>query len=172
MTDFTLLECGNFGFSKFARLDYFNIIGGIKIGACWQKACNGGDIWPVPRAIFHIFFAHWLFRNVHDVIVAEKPSYKWHPDALATVFVLLRIVVHVCNRMSSKGIGIPDLVVLISIPMTGIVIWQAQKAINTACGQPDGESNSRLTALNYLWAGLGFVIICMAVIGLMLPDSQ
>jgi len=131
------------------------------------KAHTQESLWPVPRAIFTIFFAHSLFRNVNDTIEAEGRDHSWDPGALATWYVMAQIANRILDRLpdSADKLVVP-LELVIMLPVVGTILYFAQRAINVACGDPAGASNSRLTWANYLWLIAGFVILVLILLGI------
>lgn len=118
------------------------------------------EVWPIPRAIFSLFFTHSLFNLIDFRLKDREIVHSWSPGSLATVYVCLLLVEAVVERLSTNNIGSP-LTDIISIGILPVLVWplyQAQRAANAACGDPDGESNSRLTWANWLWiiAGMAF----------------
>ncbi|MES2106349.1 MAG: hypothetical protein V4634_20180 [Pseudomonadota bacterium] len=133
-----------------------------------HKIRTGESSWPVMRAIFSIFFAHSLFEAVDRSLRASGKEFSWDPRATATGFVLLQIASSILDRLSSKNVGSPytDLLSLALLPLLAWRIYIAQQAINIACGQPNGESNSKLSIANFIWLGLGLIFWVLMIIGL------
>ncbi len=115
------------------------------------------NIWPVPRSIFQIFFAHSLFEKI-DIRLRDKGlELSWSPSGLATGFVILSIIETSANRAAFKEIGSPvtDLIGFAILPTIGMILYKVQKMANLAMGNIHGPSNSKLTVANYLWIGFG-----------------
>jgi hypothetical protein len=125
-----------------------------------QKRRYKLDIWPIPRAIFLIFFAHSLNREIDFRLKRVDPRYRWSASANATVFVIFYIVNNLMDRLAAREIGSPitEILALLTLLPTAYALLQAQKAANAACGDPNGDRNRRLTAANYFWLVLGFVL--------------
>jgi hypothetical protein len=139
------------------------------------KLATGEKIWPLPRAIFSIFFVHSLFRaanNQRDREHGDLPA--WNHSQQATIIVLLLIISQVMDRMSSKSIGSPITDVLSLLVLFPLVACyaSAQVRINEACGEPLGSSNNRFTVGNYIWMVLGALMWALVGIGLFLPAEQ
>lgn len=132
-----------------------------------QKRRYKLDIWPVPRAIFQIFFAHSLNREIDFRLGRVDAKYRWSPGAHATSFVVCSILSNIMDRLSARSIGSPytDALALLLLFPLAYSMLQAQKAANAACGDPQGLSNTRLTVANYIWMILGFVLWAMAALG-------
>lgn len=140
------------------------------------RADNGidGTVWPLPRAIFSIFFIHSLFYAVDTHAKEKQRPLGWNVDGLATPLVLLIIVSYVLNRLSYKSIGSPitDILSLLILVPTWFALRKAQECINQSCGDPEGESNNHLTAANYFWIALGTVLWLLIAAGLLLPETE
>lgn len=123
------------------------------------------DVWPIPRAIFNIFFTHSLCRYVDDRIRREGLRHDWSPGAIATAYVAFVLIERISDRMN-RGPD-PDVLLivtgLVAIFAAMLMTWRMQVAINVACREPDGESNDRLSAANYAWMAVGLVIIALVI---------
>lgn len=124
------------------------------------RSASKEDIWPVPRAIFSIFFVHSLLRHVYEKIINAEKSIKVDPRSYATPLVVLIIISEVLDRCAKKSIGSPytDIAsIAILIPLA-LQFRQVQIAINIACDDSDGASNREFTSANYVWIVLGFIL--------------
>jgi len=131
------------------------------------------SIWPVARGIFSIFFIHSLFREVKTYGRNKAALAAWNNESLATQLVLFTILGNLLDRLSARSIGSPytDIAsLLIMAPLLGLLLG-AQQMINVGCGDPDGESNSRLTTANYVWIAIGLVFWGFAIFGFMSPEA-
>jgi len=130
---------------------------------------TGEKLWPIPRAIFYIFFTHSLFNKVDANLKAREIEFAWSPNLLATLFVILSIAGNVLDRLSFREIGSPytDVVSIAILPVALLILLKAQQAINLSEDDPEGSSNSRFTVFNYLWIGLGFLFWALIVLGLL-----
>jgi hypothetical protein len=131
------------------------------------RAHTQESLWPVPRAIFTIFFTHSLFRRVNETIEAQDLEYSWDPGTLATWYVLAQIANRIMDRLpdSTDKVVVP-IELIIMLPVVGYILCCAQRAINVACGDPTGASNKRLTWANYLWLVIGFLTLVLILLGL------
>ena len=138
------------------------------------KLRTGRDMWPPMRGIFYIFFTHSLFADVDENIKSSGRSYSWNLSSLATLFVLVTIASAVLDRLSAKSVGSPitDLISLALVPVMPVFLLKAQHAINFACDDPSGSTNSRMTIANWLWMALGAVFWLMGLAGLYLVFFQ
>ncbi len=135
----------------------------------YYKISSNSNIWPVPRAIFSIFFTHSLFRAVQGVIQAKNKEFNWNPAGLATTYVVFSILSQVLDRLSMKEIGSPytDILSLLCLPVIYFALAAAQNAINFSQNDPEGISNSTYTPANYVWFVLGAMLWLLVTIGLM-----
>lgn len=120
---------------------------------------NNESLWPIPRALFSIFFAHSLTNKINDRLEQQKSNLFWSPGLYATLYVVFLIVDRVSARMAMRGVGEPwsDIVSLMTIFVIAAVLLPVQKAANEACGDPKGESNKSLTPANYAWLIVGSI---------------
>lgn len=162
---------------KFLLL-FFGTVGIYSVYWFWRhwklhKIDKKLDIWPVPRAIFQIFFAHSLNREVDYLIQRKRLRFDWSPGGLATLFVVASLVSGVADRLSWNGIGSPisDLVSLATLLPVGYCLLRTQQAANLACDDPAGDTNRRLTVANYVWLAVGALWWLLVAVGLMLPEE-
>ncbi len=134
------------------------------------QASTGEKIWPIPRAIFNIFFAHALFAKVDGTLNQHDRSFNWSPRALATGYVVLSIISNILDRLSMKEIGSPatDALSFLVLPAIYFTLATPQKAINIAVGDPEGEANSHLSGANFAWMGFGALLWIVSAIGLLM----
>lgn len=137
------------------------------------KHASGQELWPVARAFFAIFFTHALYREADAKLKRDGRSHDWRPAELATLFVVGLIVNNVVDALSRKNIGYPitDIASLALLPVLAWVTWLGQRGLNAAAGDPEGRSNARFTALNYVLCALGAVMLVLACVGVMLPPE-
>ncbi|GHC64369.1 hypothetical protein [Roseibacillus persicicus] len=132
------------------------------------KAKTGEGMWPVMRAWFNIFFTHNLFGQFESGARAAGAKDVASLTGFATLCVVLSITENATGRLSAKSIGSPytDLVQLLVSPIIGFCLWKAQLVANVACGDPEGEQNSNLTAANWVWIVIGALFWLMVFLGL------
>lgn len=128
------------------------------------------DIWPVPRAIFQIFYMHSLFAKIDETLGRKKIEYSWSPSTLATGYVVLSILSQVLDRLSAKEIGSPitDLLSFGILPLLMLILMQAQAAINLSQDDEFGSRNSQFSVANWLWILLGVIFWAFVGIGLLM----
>lgn len=135
----------------------------------WKEYKNysGQAIWPVPRAIFSIFFTHRLFSNIQLSMTSNKKIFDWYPGALATVYVVLSIISSILDRLSRQDIGSPisDILSILIIPFVFLPLFKAQKAINYSQGDPEGLANNSFTTANFIWIVIGSLYWLLVLYG-------
>jgi hypothetical protein len=115
------------------------------------------SIWPVPRAIFSIFFIHSLFRKVKALGQGQPQVAAWRDSLGAWWLVVLSIAISILDRLERKSIGMPYssyfgyLLMLLLL----FAYLKAQSMINASCGDAEGKSNDRLTGANWVWIVIG-----------------
>ena len=159
MPKFWIMYLGTFGF--------YGIYWNYRHWAHYKQATNG-DLWPVMRAIFSVFFTHELFRAIDDRLKRQNISRAWSPEGLATTVVVLLLLGSVCDRLSFKNIGSPytDYIALGTMPLLAYFRHYAQQAANAACNDPAGQGNARCTIANFIWLALGGIFWLLVLIGL------
>lgn len=123
------------------------------------KRANASSEWPLPRAIFSIFFIHSLFEKVHTKVLLINADFEWDYRSHATTLVVLQLIANLLDRATMRSVGSPVTDVL-SVLWLLPLAWQfyrAQICINAACGDPEGVKNSKFTVANYVWMVIGAV---------------
>lgn len=138
------------------------------------KRRDNDDSWPVPRAIFYIFFTHSLLTDVSETLKRKTIEFAWQPSAIASVFVILTIADTVIGRLAFNNVGSPftDMVGIAMAVVLPLVLLPAQKAINSACEDSEGNSNSSLTVVNWVWIVLGGLFWLVTLTGLYFMFTQ
>ena len=131
---------------------------------------------PVLRAIFAIFFTHALFAEVDAKLKSTNREFSWSASGLATLYVVLLIVTYFADTIL-QAVGFYDELSMTAFAVTMIItfgaligswliIGKAQRAINTAANDPDGNENSHLTGANWVWIIIGAVYWAAVIFGL------
>lgn len=132
------------------------------------------DYWPIPRAIFAVFFTHALFAEVEDQLRRVRRRVEWSPSSLATLCVVATIAERIADRLAGRiEFGVRDTLLLIagSFAAMSVNIWtryRAQLAINVADGDPAGTSNASITGANIVWIVLGSFLWLLNLIGFLM----
>ncbi len=130
------------------------------------KGATEQSLWPVPRAIFSIFFAHALFRRIDDA-VDPGLDVEWRPQTLATLYVIFAIIGNLSDRLPQIGLDFEWVLVasLAALLMIAYVLYRAQAVANLACGDAHGRSNARITLTNVIWILLGLLFWLAVIAG-------
>lgn len=141
---------------------------------CRLDGTPDATIWPLPRAIFPIFFMHSLFYAAAEHAEANTRALEWKVDHHASWLVLMLIATTIFDRLADFAIGLPytSILTLLLMIATFFSYRKAQACINISCGDPEGASNSRLTWANYLWIVGGGIVWLLIIIGLFLGDQE
>ena len=134
----------------------------------YQKRAFGLDVWPIPRAIFAIFFTHSLFRIIDQAARGAGYSHAWNPSSQATLYVALVLGARVLGRLQTVS-GEAELMSMISIAITMtclMPLMAAQKVINLALRDAEGSRNAAITTANAVFIGLGVLLWGLVVVGL------
>jgi len=125
------------------------------------KKHNGSSIWPVSRAIFSGFFAHNLFRQIHENASTVGITAAWSHTSLATAYVVMYVLSGVIDNISE----IAGLITLAFVPIIAYILGQVQATANESQNDADGTANSRFTLFNYMWSLLGVAIWLLVFLG-------
>jgi len=131
------------------------------------KAHSAASIWPVPRAIFSIFFAHSLFARFDAAARRRADDIAWRPRLLATLYVVFAIIGNLSDRLPRLGldeIWVP-IASVVSLLVIAYTLFHAQLIANIACGDPAGLSNAKITLPNLLWSLFGILFWLVAIAG-------
>ena len=139
----------------------------------WRRhgEATGKSTLPLLRALIPIFFVHRLFRLIApgaapDSAPGRSNASAWHPGEMATLFVVCALgsrLFHHLGPYVATRLGAAAAIPWLEHASTLLGLCQmvplfaAQRAANAAAGDPEGSSNSRLNALNYLFLALGVV---------------
>ena len=132
------------------------------------KLHSGRDLWPVPRAIFSVFFVHALFDRFYRDAIENESVKRWHYKIEASLYIVFIIVSNLSDRLVSLGFSVITSAV-IGIGSIIVVAWilgRAQAVANLACGDPRGKANSRIGIANIAWILLGLVLWLLTIVGI------
>lgn len=134
-----------------------------------NKIANNSDIWPVPRAIFNIFFTHSLFKVINDKKEKVVPDSKpWNHSLIATLYVVLSVLSNFIDFIPiASNTVLVDFMFFILIPIFYWLLWDAQRMANIAQSDPKGNSNSSFSFWNYFWIVLGTLFWLLVLVGLL-----
>lgn len=131
------------------------------------------DIWPVPRAVFSIFFAHSLNKEIDHRITRNGERHRWSPGMWATLYVVAVIGSRIANRAPETVVSAEMALLATMATVFAITasLFHVQRAANIASGDPQALSNNRFTVANWIWIVLGGLFWLLLGIGLMLPEE-
>ena len=122
------------------------------------------EIWPVPRAIFGLFFCNALFQRMRrfgkERGVAGAESFS--AGALATTWII-----------GSLAWRLPA-----PFTLVGLAAWIALLPVQSYASRvnahvaPEADRNARLTWLNWIAVVLGGAFFVLVVIGLTVPGAD
>jgi len=116
------------------------------------------DIWPVPRAVFSIFFVSSLFNRFSETCERNHREYTWPHTLYATIYVVMAIASYIMDRLPIEVIDETYAWIAITIgflAVTTFAISRAQEAANVAMGDVQGNANDHFTAANIIWILIG-----------------
>lgn len=131
------------------------------------------DIWPVPRAIFSIFFAHSLNSEIDYRIVRERRKHHWSPGGWATLYVVAVLGGRFTLRVFDTMLNAHAILAVILAMHAGSIlfVYQSQRAANIACGDPAAVANRRLTLINGAWLVLGLLWWALLLFVALVPED-
>ncbi len=126
------------------------------------------SLWPIPRAIFMIFFYHDLYRRFAAQAAARDQNFTFNHSQYATASVVVVLISSICGQLSSRGFGEPitNFLPLLLIFAQAYLMAAAQSVANFATDDELGSSNANFTALNVLWMVIGALIWGSVIFGI------
>ena len=128
----------------------------------------GTTIWPVPRAVFSVFFVHALFKTIKQHAPDKPAVAAWGESSHATFVVFLILLSTLLSRLADHfngNVWLNLLGILVVVPLMH-ALRNAQDMINIACDDPQGAANAALTWANYLWIVIGALFWMTVVLGM------
>lgn len=166
---FYVVARGKFLWLYLSTLGIYGVYWFYRHWECYRRH-SGQSLWPVPRAIFSIFFAHSLFARFNQAAVAVNPDLHWGHRTYATLYVVFVLISSLSDRLTLLGLGLVS-ASLIGLAAFFVVAWvkyHAQGVANMACGDPRGDGNRRITIANIAWILLGFLMWLLTIAGILL----
>jgi hypothetical protein len=107
------------------------------------------------RALFALFYVVQLFRGIDQAGRDVGRRIKWSPANQAMLYLGLSLTALLLGRGSGYAeVGLGTL-----LPIAAVIpLTSAQRAANTAAGDPQGKTNARLTFQNLVWLALVWVV--------------
>ena len=134
-----------------------------------DAAKAGHSVWPLPRAVFSIFFVHDLFARIKAYGSLKNEVGIWETRPHATILVGLLLLSNLLDRAVNKDIGAPftDVLSLLILFPLAQQFALAQDMINLSCGDRHAESNSTFSGANIAWivvGGLAWLLILWSLL--------
>ena len=138
----------------------------------WQhfrKSINDFTIWPVPRAIFSIFFINALFGLIADSY-RNSAAKSWNPIYCSIVYILMILGGYFLDYLIQKE----ESVTTVILELFYFTVWPvvltyvmalAQSRANHACMDPGGQLNKEFTAANIIWIVLFVLLWALVIFG-------
>ncbi len=125
------------------------------------------SIWPVPRAIFSIFFVHSLYQSIVQTCQERRPTEKWSLSGMAALYIVCTVL---GNVMDQVALYLLPGAVLIALSIAFIYGYtysmaEAQKLANLANNDVEENVNNTLTPANYLWIIIGAFLWFIVIVG-------
>ena len=141
----------------------------------WREinASTGARTWPVMRGLFSLFFVHRLAALLRDALQARGLPPPARLGLMASGFSGVQLTTYIRATRPEKAGDMPmELFFMLMIGGVISMLLPFQRAINAACGDPEGASNDRLSRANLGWIALGVVWWALAIITLLNPEMQ
>lgn len=127
------------------------------------KVRDGSNIWPIPRAIFSIFYVHALYRIIDESLKEKDKTFNWSPDKTAWAYIASACANVILNQLVPSSQE--SIIVFLVLPFFIWFTLKAQMAINIVCGDPDGQSNNRFSTTNIVLILLCGIFWLMFLLG-------
>lgn len=128
---------------------------------------SGERVLPLVRTLFGILFLYGLLSRVDRQLRMAGHHHAWSPFWLTCGFILLAGATAwgswLREMMPTLDLG----VVLINVAGLWLLAWM-QRAINLCAGDPEGQSNSRLSVWNWVWMVPGILLWIAISLGIAL----
>ncbi|MEE9351410.1 MAG: hypothetical protein V3U78_04060 [Thiotrichaceae bacterium] len=142
----------------------------------WQNQMlkTGEKILPVMRGIFSVFFTFSLFQRIAAKLEDKNKTYDWSVVGMAILFIVSTILSSLIGQLSSGNDDNITFVMLISfgfLAATIYSVYKAQMAINIACDDPNGDSNSEFSTANTVWLLIGGLFWLLTLLGMYVDSA-
>jgi hypothetical protein len=121
---------------------------------------EGSDIWPVPRAIFTVFFCHACFARIRDFETPAAGKSDLASGWLATAWIITTLM----HKLPQPWWLISLAAVLFVVPV------QARANRINAELSPEHDRNSRFTGWNWAIVVFGGIFLLLVLIGSFAPE--
>ncbi|MFJ4345879.1 hypothetical protein [Pseudomonas sp. NPDC089401] len=123
-----------------------------------QRASASEAISPFWRSAFAIFFIYPLLKRADDHIRNSGRTYPWRILSLTLASYATFAIAIVASFVLAEQIWLSYAVGLAIQLAWLVLLLSMQKGLNFSAGEVAGESNSKLTASNWVW-----ILICSAI---------
>ncbi|MBK8286882.1 MAG: hypothetical protein IPK97_19570 [Ahniella sp.] len=152
----------------FLTMGFYSVYWFYRHWKAW-KSHSREDLWPVPRAIFNIFFVHALFGLFVRAGMSWQP---WKGLVWATVYVVAAIASNFVDAFPMVTQGWRDLGSLAFLIIMGIALANGQQGANEACGDSEGVRNAHFSVANIVWMVIGSIFWLFVLLsGVLLSTS-
>ncbi len=129
-----------------------------------QMMATGEKMLPVMRAIFSIFFTFPLFQRIDSKLQQKETDYVWSATGMAILYIVTSIIGQFTSYMEGS-VAMQMTMTLGFFAFSVYALYKAQVAINIACDDPEGATNSAYSGANILWMVVGTAFILLAIFG-------
>lgn len=120
------------------------------------RVATDSKIWPLIRAAMGVLFIYSLFLRIDRRLRSTGALYSWSPRLLALGFIFSTCV-GMSGQVWLSGMSGHFVFVLMlgHLLFNMCCLLKVQNAINHLENDANGQSNSTLSPLNYVWIALG-----------------
>ena len=129
----------------------------------YRQSIDDQSIWPVPRAIFSLFFIGSLMKLISEAF-ENKTGEAWAYTKYVVIYIFVSLISWFTSLIGDDSQVFIIIDVLFLIFGTILFIYSvvpAQEKANKVCDDSAGLSNNKLTAANIIWIIL-FVLFWIA----------
>ncbi len=132
-------------------------------------------IWPIPRAIFQIFFAYEFFTIVEKQAEEAAVEKLYDPYKLAWLYVGFLIASNITDRFEEY---IPDHIdvgiLFLALVVPPILLWPVQRTINRVNENNGSEQNENRS--HSMWESvaivIGSIVLLLSIAGLLMGVTE
>lgn len=128
---------------------------------------SGERVLPLVRTFFGILFLYGLLSRVDRQLRVAGHHHAWSPFWLTCAFILVVGLTAWANWLSQMMPILHLGAVLLNVAGFWLLA-RMQRAINLCAGDPEGQSNSRLSAWNWAWMSPGILLWIVISLGVVL----
>ncbi|MFT2089476.1 hypothetical protein [Paraglaciecola sp. 2405UD69-4] len=138
-----------------------------------QKLNANRDCLPVLRAIFQVFFVYSLFSTIKNEADHKSVKAAWMAGPLAVYYIVLQILQNASEHLPSISENLLfDSLFWIIFGLTSVIpMLVVQKTANILNDDPEGITNKKFGAANWVFTLIGVAFWGLMVVGLMLPAA-